>query len=262
MKKLSSSKILNLHQPFLKRNYQKRLHIHETGFGGESGIRATVFGGTGFLGKMVAGVLGQYGSDLLFPVVYPDWYDDKFRELRLATLSGKSAILENFNFEDQRLIERTMKTSNVVVNVLGPRNDIKYRKDFEYVNIELPRRIAKAVAANPEIKRFIHLSAAAAHPNSPSLDFQTKYIGEQVVREICPEVTILRPTVMFGEMDKFAEHIISQRYHYYRFNIVYDDCMALKQPILVQDVATSIFNALKMDESIGQTYDLGIHLLM
>lgn len=61
--------------------------------------------------------------------------------------------------------------------------------------------IAKVAAANPNVKRLIHVSAAGADPNSQSMRLRTKWIGEQEVKEIFPDVTILRPTYMLNVID-------------------------------------------------------------
>ena len=61
--------------------------------------------------------------------------------------------------------------------------------------------IAKVAAQNPNVKRLIHISAAGADPNSQSMRLRTKWIGEQEVKEIFPDVTILRPTMMFNTIE-------------------------------------------------------------
>ena len=80
------------------------------------------------------------------------------------------------NYKDQAQIERMLQNSNVVVNLLGPRHKIKRREDFEFINIEVPERIAQACAKHG-VHRLIHFSAAGAEADSPSLDFQTKHQG-------------------------------------------------------------------------------------
>lgn len=82
------------------------------------------------------------------------------------------------NFDNKDMIDWTMVNSNVVINLLGPRSWIKDRKDFEYINITVPKRLAEACAKNPGVLRFIHFSAAGASKDSESLDLQTKYFGE------------------------------------------------------------------------------------
>lgn len=49
-------------------------------------------------------------------------------------------------------------------------------EDFQYVNIDLAERIAQA-CNKFGVHRLIHFSAAGADPNSPSMDFQTKFEG-------------------------------------------------------------------------------------
>lgn len=66
--------------------------------------------------------------------------------------------------------------SNVVINLLGPRHKIKKIEDYEWINIEVPERIAKACTKHG-IHRFIHFSAAGAVSDSPSLDYRTKAEG-------------------------------------------------------------------------------------
>lgn len=56
--------------------------------------------------------------------------------------------------------------------------------------------IAKAVKNSDKVKRFIYVSAAGADPNSQSKRLRTKWIGEQEVKQIYPDVTIVRPTYM------------------------------------------------------------------
>ena len=42
------------------------------------------------------------------------------------------------NFKDQGMIDRMIRNSNVVVNLVGPRAKLKKKEDFEWVNIEIP----------------------------------------------------------------------------------------------------------------------------
>lgn len=108
------------------------------------------------------------------------------------------------------------------------------------------------------IHRLIHFSAAAASPDSPSLDFQTKYEAEAIVKKAFPDVTIMRPCPVFGMNDNFASKIRGQlTFFWNKFVLVYDDCTAKKQPIRENDVAKAVLNALKLEHTKGKTYELG-----
>ncbi len=130
------------------------------------------------------------------------------------------------NFENEEMLDKVIKNSNVVINLVGPRKKVKYLKDAEYVNIDISTKIAKAVARNPGVKRFIHFSAAGAEKDSLSVDLRTKAIAEEELKSIFPNVTILRPCTVFGMNDYFVRHWYMERDFWYHYNLVTDDCTA------------------------------------
>lgn len=62
-----------------------------------------------------------------------------------------------------------MSTSNVVINLLGPRWNIKNYDEFEFINIEVPRSLAWAAKENG-ILRFVHFSSCGVSKDSKSYD--------------------------------------------------------------------------------------------
>jgi len=104
------------------------------------------------------------------------------------------------DFTSEKEIAYSLRDSNVVVSCVGSHVWAKRDKDFEDSNIRVPMAIAKAVKNSPKVKRFIYLSAAGADPNSHSRRLRTKWLGEQEVKEIYPNVTILRPTYIFNTL--------------------------------------------------------------
>jgi len=247
-----------LHSAF-QRGYQpQRLHIYDQGGRNSiSGIRATVFGATGFLGPYIGASMGYIGSDIVYPHNHRYVYDDEVKELKLTGSSGQTWLIKQMNYDDLKMIDRVIANSNVVVNLIGPRKTIKHRADFEYVNIEIPRRIAAACRRNPGVIRFVHFSSCGAARDSPSLDLQTKFYGEEAVLSEFPNATIFRPATVFGMNDYFVKNIVTQREFFYNFNIVTDELTALRQPVYVHDIGLAFLNALKLNETVGQTYELG-----
>ena len=127
-----------------------------------SGIRATIFGATGFAGPYIGTALGMIGSDLLFPHNHEQWWNDEVKTLKLCAPVGNAYTLPKFNLDDEDLMDRVIKNSNVVINLLGPRGHVKSRSEFEYINVEVAKKIAKACAKNEKVIRLIHFSAAGA----------------------------------------------------------------------------------------------------
>lgn len=69
------------------------LHIYDQrSLNSISGIRATIFGATGFMGPYIGQKLGMIGSDLVFPHKNPHLYNDEVKELKLCAVSGMAFI--------------------------------------------------------------------------------------------------------------------------------------------------------------------------
>lgn len=82
--------------------------------------------------------------------------------------------------------------------------------DLEDVHVEGAARIAEAVAKY-DVDRFVHVSSFNASIESSSEFFRTKGRGEQVVRSIFPETTIVRPAPMFGWEDRLLNVLAGER---------------------------------------------------
>jgi NADH dehydrogenase (ubiquinone) 1 alpha subcomplex subunit 9 len=257
-----ASRVRPLHTPAECFSIEKKLFVYDAGETkreGESGINATIFGGSGFMGQYIGAKLGYIGSNLIFPINYEFHYQhaEPIKELKLCASTGKSWIHKEMNYRDQSMIERMINNSNVVVNLVGPRKTVKKREDFEFVNIEISERIAHA-CKKKGVLRLIHFSAAGAYEDSASQDYQTKAIAERLVLKAFPNATIFRPCPVYGYNDYFLSIIERQFIFFFRkFCIVSDNCLAKKQPISVLDVATCVLNALKLDNTKGKTYELG-----
>lgn len=210
------------------------------------------------MGPYVGASLGYISSDVIFPHCHKYAFDDHVKELKLCGATGYTYLVRHMNFEDLRMIDRVIANSNVVINLIGPRSNIKNRKDYEYVNTVIPERIAAACRRNPGVLRLIHFSAAGASGDSESLDLQTKFHGEQAVMSEFPNATVFKPTTIFGMNDHFVTNILTQREFFYHFNLAFSDMTAKRQPIYCNDVALAVLNALKLDETAGKTYELGI----
>jgi NADH dehydrogenase (ubiquinone) 1 alpha subcomplex subunit 9 len=245
-----------------KRFYElKRLHVYDQGGRNSiSGINATVFGATSVLGMTTGSMLTRMGSTVVYPYRgTASIWDDKFKEVKPTADMGYKSYVKLQDFSNEKEIQHVIRDQNTVVNCIGSHVYYNKESEFEDANIRVPMAIAKVAAKNPNVKRLIHISAAGADPNSQSMRLRTKWIGEQEVKEIFPDVTILRPTLMLNTIDPnptIAAKWGMQMKMFNRMNFVIEGMNAEVQPVFTNDVSLAILNSLKMEETIGQTYDL------
>jgi len=248
-----------------KRYYQlQRLHVQEQAARNSySGISMTLFGGSSPLGSTLGGMLTRMGTQAVYPYRHnATLWDNRFKELKTTADLGYKTYMKLTDFTSEKEVGYTLKDSNTVISCIGSKVYSKKEKDFEDANIRIPMAIAKAVKANQgKVKRFIYVSAAGADPNSHSRRLRTKWLGEQEVKDIYPDVTILRPTYIFNLLHSnqtLAGKWGMQMKMFNRMNWMFEGMTGGKvQPVFVNDVALAVLNCLKMEETIGQTYDLG-----
>jgi NADH dehydrogenase (ubiquinone) 1 alpha subcomplex subunit 9 len=159
----------------------------------------TMFGGTSALGSSFGGMMTRMGSQAIYPYrQMGSLWDTRFKELKTTADLGYKTYVRLTDFTSEKEIAYTLRDSNVVVSCIGSHIFTKKDKDFEDSNIRVPMAIAKAAKNSSKVKRFIYISAAGADPNSHSRRLRTKWLGEQEVKDIFPDVTILRPTYIFN----------------------------------------------------------------
>ncbi|OXB52879.1 hypothetical protein ASZ78_014106, partial [Callipepla squamata] len=133
-----------------------------------SGIVATVFGATGFLGRYVVNRLGRIGSQIIIPYRC-DQYDLMY--LRQMGDLGQLLFLE-WDPKDKYCIRRAVEHSNVVINLVGKEWETKnFSFEDEFVNI--PKSIAQ-ITGEAGVETFIHISHLNASTKSPSKYLRSK----------------------------------------------------------------------------------------
>nr|CAA39695.1 40 kD subunit of NADH dehydrogenase [Neurospora crassa] len=208
------------------------------------GHTATVFGATGQLGRYIVNRLARQGCTVVIP--FRDEYNK--RHLKVTGDLGKVVMIE-FDLRNTQSIEESVRHSDVVYNLIGRDYPTK-NFSFEDVHIEGAERIAERVAKY-DVDRFIHVSSYNADPNSECEFFATKARGEQVVRSIFPETTIVRPAPMFGFEDRLLHKLASVK------NILTSNGMQEKyNPVHVIDVGQALEQMLWDDNTASETFEL------
>lgn len=215
-----------------------------------SGIVATVFGGSGMLGRFVVNHLGRIGSQVITPYRSADGMN--VRHLKLAGDLGQIVPIP-FDMADMDSIRRCVAKSNVVINCIGMRHETVHYS-FDDVHAKVAYRLAQ-VSKAAGVERFIQVSAIGADADSPSRFYQSKAAGEQNVRDFYPDATIIRPSVMFGPQDDFLAY-----YAYVGSKLaaipMTNGGQRKVQPVYVGDVARAMLQSLADPAARGQTYEL------
>lgn len=120
---------------------------------------------------------------------------------------------------------------------------------FSEVHVEGTRNLL-AVATRAGIERFVYVSVIGSRPD-PSLPFlSSKWRGEAVVRESGLPFTILRPSAIFGEGDRFISPLARVVQRLPLVPLV--GGRNRLQPVWVGDVASCILKALAESDLAGR----------
>ncbi|XP_058095051.1 NADH dehydrogenase [ubiquinone] 1 alpha subcomplex subunit 9, mitochondrial [Magnolia sinica] len=230
-------------------------HLVRKGTGGRSsvsGIVATVFGATGFLGRYVVQQLAKMGSQVLVPF---RGSEDSHRHLKLMGDLGQIVPMK-YNPRDENSIKAVMAKANVVLNLIGREHETR-NYSFEEVNHAMAEQLATIAKEHGGIMRFIQVSCLGASLSSPSRMLRAKAAAEEAILRELPEATIMKPAVLIGTEDRILNRW-AQFVKKWTFLPLMGDGSTKIQPVYVVDVAAAIVAALKDDgTSMGKVYELG-----
>ncbi|KAF1808497.1 putative NADH-ubiquinone oxidoreductase 39 kDa subunit [Eremomyces bilateralis CBS 781.70] len=170
------------------------------------------------------------------------------RHLKVSGDLGRVNFIE-FDLRNLDSIDESVRHSNMVYNLIGRDYPTK-NYDLEDIHVTGAARIAEAVAKY-DVDRFVHVSSFNADKASPSEFFRTKAQGEEVVRNIFPETTIVRPAPMFGYEDKLLNTLASVT------NLFTSNSMQQKfWPVHAIDVGMALEKMIHDDTTTAETYEL------
>ena len=206
---------------------------------------ATVFGGSGFIGRHVVQRLAAQGY--VVRVAVRDVEAAKF----LRPMGGVGQIVPLYApLHEEALVARATQGAELVVNLTGLLVE-RRRGDFMRVHAQGPGRIAR-LAASSVARQFIHVSAIGADAASPSLYGRSKAEGEAAVRAAFPAAVVLRPSIVFGAEDQFFNRFAAMAVSSPVLPITGGETKF--QPVYVADVADAVLAA---RATAGKTYELG-----
>jgi NADH dehydrogenase len=213
--------------------------------------RVLVLGGTGFVGRSICERLVRAGWDVRVPT----------RRLRhgQAIQSLPTVELVQADVHDEAALKSMLQGCDAVINLVAILHGSPAA--FEHVHVALPGKLAAAMRATG-VRRLVHISALGVGPSAPSNYLKSKTAGEAVLQAAGLELTLIRPSVIFGAGDRFLNLFAQMQAIVPVVPLAGAD--AQFQPVWVEDVAGAVVQALSRHEAIGQVYEAagpGIHTL-
>ena len=209
---------------------------------------ATVFGGSGFIGRYVVKRLAAQGH----VVRIAGRNTEASKPLMVAGRVGQVVPLYvALNSEAQ--VQRAVEGADMVVNLVGILAESR-EGDFMRVQGEGAGRIARAAAA-ARVGRVVHVSAIGASHDSPSAYAKSKAAGEDAVRKAMNSAVILRPSLVFGAEDQFFNRFGAMAMTLPVMPVIAGDTRF--QPVYVGDVADAVMAGLDREDAQGRTFELG-----
>lgn len=209
---------------------------------------ATIFGGTGFVGRYLVRDLAARGMTVRIASRNPQ----KAYFLKTAGVVGQ-IVPEYCDYSDETSIGRAIQGSDYVINLVALLYE-KKRGDFNRTHVELPKIIAKSCYYH-EVERFVQVSSLGVDI-SKSNYAKTKFTGEQAVLMICENTVVIRPSLIFGPEDNFFNRFAGLANIFPALPLIGGGETNF-QPIYVGDVAQSIANILALPEKKSSIYEIG-----
>lgn len=205
-----------------------------------------VLGGAGFVGSSIVAKLDAAGYQVKVLT--------RRRETAKHLILLPNVQVAECDIMNHHALKSAMAGADAVINLIGILHE-NGRHTFEEYHHQLPRRVAQ-LCESLNIRRLIHISALQASTHAPSQYLISKAKGEAAISEYNKklDITIFRPSVIFGRHDKFLNLFATL--------VKYLPVIALAkpnakfQPIWVEDVASCFVNVLENTATYDKTYAL------
>ena len=216
---------------------------------GDSDRLATVFGGSGFVGRHTVRALAKAGWRVRAAVRRPDLAGHL---QPLGSVGQIMAVQANLRYPQS--VARALAGSTCVVNAVGILAGTG-AQTFDVLHVEGARAIAKA-AREAGVARLIHVSAIGADRASKAHYARSKADGERAVLEEYPDAIILRPSIVFGPEDQFFNRFAGLA-QMSPFLPLIGGGKTMFQPVFVGDLAAAIAAAAAGMGNPGAVYEIG-----
>jgi NADH dehydrogenase len=208
-----------------------------------------VTGGTGFIGTRVCRALLARGW-------MPRLLVREGAESKLPADVAQRCRYSTGDVTDAESVLNAAQSTDAIVHLVGIIREFPAKGiTFEKLHVDATRNVIEA-ARFWKIPRIVHMSALGALAGSPVAYFDSKGRAERLVRESGLDWTLFRPSIVFGEGDRFLSPLTEVVAKSPIVPVPGDGRYEL-QPVWVGDVARGFAEALSKPESIGRSFDVG-----
>ena len=212
--------------------------------------RWLILGGSGFVGRALCEQLvhdhGAGGQRLTVPT--------RRRANARHLLPLPTVEVIEASLHDEASLCRLLTGCDGVVNLVAILHGSP--AEFEQTHVGLPQRLA-AACVRTGVRRVVHVSALGVPDDdpatAPSHYLRTKAAGELALRSAGLDLTVLRPSVIFGAHDRFLNLFAELQAIFPVMPLAGGD--ARFQPVWVGDVARALARCLQDPTTVGQTYE-------
>ncbi len=193
--------------------------------------KVLVLGGTGFVGRHVCEKLTRQNIHVTVPT--------RRRSNAKHVQSLPMLDVLEVNIHDPVALAALVAGHDAVVNLIAILHGDEAA--YERAHVEFPQKLA-AACQQAGVKRLVHVSALGAAADGPSMYQRSKARGEAVLQAAELDLTVLRPSVIFGADDKFLNLFAKLQSV---FPVMPLAGAATKfQPVWVEDVAQAVVTSL------------------
>ena len=205
-----------------------------------------VLGGTGFVGRSVCAKLVERSGGASGSIVVPSRRPARAKHIQ----SLPTVQLVDADVNDEAQLAQWVAGRDAVINLVAILHGSQAA--FQRAHVDLPAKLAR-VCLGANVKRVVHVSALGVSDRAPSNYLRTKAAGELMLKSARLDLSILRPSVIFGEHDRFLNLFATLQAV---FPVVpLGGAQARFQPVWVEDVAAAVVRCLADPHTIGQTYE-------
>ena len=205
-----------------------------------------VLGGTGFVGRSVCARLVQRAGAASGRISVVTRRAAAARHVQLLP----TVDVVEADVHKPAQLKRLVEGRDVVVNLIAILHGSE--AEFQQVHVELPHQLALA-CADAGVRRVVHVSALGAGERAPSRYQRSKAAGEAALKAARLDLTVLRPSVIFGEADRFL-NLMAQLQAVLPV-LPLAGAQARFQPVWVEDVALAVQRCIDDPKTAGLTLE-------